>query len=183
MELLDALKWRYASKKMNGVEVPEEKVQRILEAIQLAPSSMGLQPYNVLVIKDVELKKQILPIANNQQQIIDSSHLLVFAAWDKITPDHVDDYMNLTASTRNVSIESLEPFKNVLLKIASRSPEENYDWAARQTYPTLQLIRPKLSDSDSFRIFRWRFVYYKFNLFKRFGFWILQGTMYFFEVF
>lgn len=134
MELLDALKWRYASKKMNGVEVPEEKIQRILEAIQLAPSSMGLQPYTVLVIKDVELKKQILPIANNQQQIIDSSHLLVFAAWDKITPDHVDDYMSLTASTRNVSIDSLEPFKNVLLKIASRSPEENYDWAARQTY-------------------------------------------------
>lgn len=121
MELLDALKWRYASKKMNGVEVPEEKVQRILEAIQLAPSSMGLQPYTVLVIKDAELKKQILPIANNQQQIIDSSHLLVFAAWNKITPDDVDDYMNLTASTRNVSIGSLEPFKNVLLKIASRS--------------------------------------------------------------
>ncbi|MEO7962189.1 MAG: nitroreductase family protein [Ginsengibacter sp.] len=134
MELLDALEWRYASKKMNGEQVPEEKVERILEAIRLAPSSMGLQPYTVLVIKDAEIKKQILPIANNQQQIIESSHLLVFAAWNKITLDHVDDYVNLTASTRNIPVESLKDFKNILLSIAGRSQEENFDWAARQSY-------------------------------------------------
>src|SRR5215217_1882176 len=75
MELLNALQWRYASKKMNGKQVPEEKVERILEAIRLAPSSMGLQPYTVLLIKDAELKKQILPIANNQQQVVDASHM------------------------------------------------------------------------------------------------------------
>ena len=134
MELLNALEWRYASKKMNGKHVPEEKVERILEAISLAPSSMGLQPYTVLVITDPELKKQILPVANNQQQIVDSSHLLVFAAWDKITPEHVDDYVNLTASTRNVSTESLQQFKNILVSISNRPQEENYQWAARQSY-------------------------------------------------
>ena len=134
MELLNALEWRYASKKMNGQQVPEEKVERILEAIRLAPSSMGLQPYNVLVIKDPEVKKQILPIAHNQQQIVDSSHLLVFAAWDKITPDHVDDYVNLTAATRNIPVSSLEPFKDILVNIANRPQQENYEWAARQSY-------------------------------------------------
>ena len=72
MELLNALEWRYASKKMNGKQVPEEKVERILEAIRLAPSSMGLQPYTVLVITDPEVKKQILPIAHNQKQIVDN---------------------------------------------------------------------------------------------------------------
>jgi len=123
MELLNALEWRYASKKMNGQQVPEEKVERILEAIRLAPSSMGLQPYTVLVITDPEVKKQILPIANNQQQIVDSSHLLVFAAWDKITPEHVDDYVNLTASTRNIPVESLEQFKNILVNISKRPQE------------------------------------------------------------
>jgi Nitroreductase len=134
MELLNALEWRYASKKMNGEQVPEEKVERILEAIRLAPSSMGLQPYTVLVITDPEVKKQILPIANNQQQIVDSSHLLVFAAWDKITPEHVDDYVNLTASKRNITVESLEQFKNILLSISNRPQQENYEWAARQSY-------------------------------------------------
>lgn len=134
MELLDALQWRYASKKMNGQQVPEEKVERILEAIRLAPSSMGLQPYTVLVIKDGELKKQILPIANNQQQVVDASHLLVFAAWDNITPEHVDDYINLMAETRNVPVESLDQFKAALLRIAGRSAEENFQWTARQSY-------------------------------------------------
>jgi nitroreductase len=134
MELLNALEWRYASKKMNGQQVPEEKVQRILEAIRLAPSSMGLQPYTVLVITDPELKKQVLPIANNQQQIVDSSHLLVFAAWDKITPDHVDDYVNLTATTRNIPLESLDQFKNILVNISRRPQQENFEWAARQSY-------------------------------------------------
>ena len=134
MELLDALQWRYASKKMNGQQVPEEKVERILEAIRLAPSSMGLQPYTVLVIKDAELKKQILPIANNQQQVVDASHLLVFAAWDNITPEHVDEYINLTAETRNMPVENLLPFRNVLLNIAARPAEENFQWTARQSY-------------------------------------------------
>jgi nitroreductase / dihydropteridine reductase len=134
MELLDALQWRYASKKMNGQAVPEEKVERILEAIRLAPSSMGLQPYTVLVIKDAGLKKQILPIANNQQQVVDASHLLVFAAWDNITPEHVDDYINLMADTRNVPVESLDQFKAALLRIAGRSAEDNFTWTARQSY-------------------------------------------------
>ena len=134
MELLNALEWRYASKKMNGKQVPEEKVERILEAIRLAPSSMGLQPYTVLLITDPEVKKQILPIANNQQQIVDSSHLLVFAAWDYITPEHVDDYVNLTASTRNIPVESLDQFKSMLVSISNRPQQENYEWAARQSY-------------------------------------------------
>jgi nitroreductase / dihydropteridine reductase len=64
MELLNALEWRYASKKMNGKKVPAEKVEKILEAIRLAPSSIGLQPYSVIVITDPDLKQQILPVAN-----------------------------------------------------------------------------------------------------------------------
>ena len=133
MELLDALQWRYASKKMNGKQVPEEKIERILEAIRLAPSSMGLQPYTVLVIKDAELKKQILPIANNQRQVVDASHLLVFAAWDNITPEQVDDYIQLMAETRKVPVESLQGFKGALMNIAARTAEENFQWTARQS--------------------------------------------------
>ena len=119
---------------MNGRKVPEEKVEKILEAIRLAPSSIGLQPYSVIVITDTNLRKQILPIANNQQQIIDSSHLLVFAAWDKITADRVDDFIQLNATTRNVPLASLDGLKNKLISISQRDEEENFEWAARQTY-------------------------------------------------
>ncbi|MEO8413143.1 MAG: nitroreductase family protein [Ginsengibacter sp.] len=134
MELLSALKWRYASKKMNGIKVPEEKVAKILEAIRLAPSSIGLQPYSVMVITNSDLKTNILPIANNQRQVIDSSHLLVFAAWDKITPQRVEDFIKLNSTTRNVSIESLSGLRGYLDNISKRTDEENFEWAARQTY-------------------------------------------------
>jgi nitroreductase / dihydropteridine reductase len=134
MELISALNWRYASKKMNGAEVPEDKIEKILEAIRLAPSSMGLQPYTVLVIKDQELKKQILPVAHNQLQVVDGSHLLVFAAWEKITEQQIDQYLELTAQTRNLPVASLEQFRNILLNIASKPVEETFQWAARQSY-------------------------------------------------
>ncbi len=134
MQLLNALEWRYASKKMNGKKVPEEKIEKILEAIRLAPSSIGLQPYSVIVISDPELKQQILPIAHNQQQVVDSSHLLVFAAWDKIKIERVEDFIQLNATTRNVSTESLDGLRNKLIHISKRLDKENFEWAARQTY-------------------------------------------------
>lgn len=135
MDILQSLEWRYASKRMNGEQVPQEKVDKILEAIRLAPSSMGLQPYTVLVIEDQELKKQIQPIAFNQPQIVESSHLLVFAAWANVTPAHIEEYINHTATVRNMPAENLNDFKNTLLNMAeNRTAEENYQWSARQAY-------------------------------------------------
>lgn len=135
MKLIKSLEWRYASKKMNGNKVPDEKVDNILKAIQLTPSSMGLQPYTILVITDPELKKQIQPVANNQSQITDSSHLLVFAAWADITTQQVEEYIQNTATTRSMPSEGLEGFKNMLLGIITKNTtEENFQWAARQAY-------------------------------------------------
>lgn len=130
----EALQWRYAVKKMNGQAVPQEKVERILDAIQLSPSGIGLQPYTVLVITDPKLKKQILPIAHNQQQMIDSSHLLVFAAWDHITPERVEDFLQSNVDIRKVTMESLQRYRDILTGMTKREAEVNYNWAARQAY-------------------------------------------------
>ena len=135
MDLINALEWRYASKRMNGQKVPSAKVNNILEAIRLAPSSMGLQPYTVLVIEDEELKKKISPIANNQPQIEESSHLLVFAAWDDINPEHIEEFIHHTATVRDMPEEKLADFKKMLLNIAEKNTkEQNFNWAARQAY-------------------------------------------------
>lgn len=135
MELTTALEWRYACKKMNGTPVPEEKVNAILRATQLAPTSMGLQPFTVLVITDPELRKKIQPIAYNQAQVVDGSHLLVFCAWSNITPAQIEEYISLIATTRNLPTEGLADFKKILLDMATnKTPEQNYEWAARQAY-------------------------------------------------
>lgn len=82
MSLIEDLQWRYATKKMSGRAVDQEKVDQIVEAARLAPTSSGLHPFKIIEISNPELKKKIQPIAFNQSQIVDSSHLLVFAAYD-----------------------------------------------------------------------------------------------------
>lgn len=132
--LLEALEWRYAVKKMNGNVVPEDKLEKILDAVRLAPSSMGVQPYSVIVVSDPELKAKILPVAFNQQQVVDSSHLLVFAAWDDITQERSDAFINDHATARNKPVESMDYFRNVMEGFMKREPEVNFNWNARQAY-------------------------------------------------
>ena len=138
MNLLDALNWRYATKRMNGKAVPQDKIETIVEAARLAPSSMGLQPYALLLIENPEIKTKLQPAAFNQPQILEASHLLVFAAWDDVTAEHVDTYINDIATTRGVPAETLEGFKASLMSIVNgRTKEQKYEWAARQAYIAL----------------------------------------------
>ena len=138
MNLLEILNWRYATKRMNGEQVPQEKLDNILDAIQLSASSAGLQPYKVIVISDPALKETIKPIANNQPQITESAHLLVFAAWDNVTEPRIHEYISRIATTRNVPIESLDIFAgNLRGNMLKRTAEENFNWASRSTYIAL----------------------------------------------
>jgi nitroreductase len=135
MKLIDALNWRYATKRMTGEKVPAEKLDAILEATRLSASSMGLQPYTILVVENEELKKKIQPAAYNQPQITEASHLLVFAAWENVTEEHVNNYINDIINTRGVAPETLDAFKASLMGIVNgRTPEQKYEWAARQAY-------------------------------------------------
>ncbi|MCF2442938.1 NAD(P)H-dependent oxidoreductase [Dyadobacter sp. CY345] len=136
--LIETLNWRYAAKRMKGGKIPAEKLDVILKAIQLSPSSAGLQPYTVFVIEDDEMKKKIQKAAFMQPQIVEASHLIVFASWKKITAAHLDDYMKLIAETRGITTDSLEGFKTSLTNgILIRSEEVNAQWAARQAYIAL----------------------------------------------
>src|SRR4051794_3191028 len=135
MELINALNWRYAVKRMTGQKVSPEKVNNILEAIRLSASSMGLQPYKVFAIENEELRKKLKPAANNQPQILEGSHVLVFAAYKDITESDVEQYIRQIAEVRSISLESLDPFKKSLLGIVyNKTPEQKYHWAARQAY-------------------------------------------------
>jgi len=135
MKLLDALNWRYAAKRMNGQKVPQEKIENILEATRLSASSMGLQPYTIVVVENEEVRKKLQPAAYNQPQIVEGSHLLVFAAWENVTEAHVDEYLRNIAETRGVTLDSLESFRASLMSIVNgRTPEQKYEWAARQSY-------------------------------------------------
>jgi nitroreductase len=135
-EVLRLLSWRYATKKMDAQRiVPEEKVARILEAIRLSASSSGLQPYQVLVITDAETKAKIRAHAWNQSQVTDASHLLVFAAWDHYSAERINQMFDLVNQQRGMRNEGWEAYRQKLLSFyPNRTPEENFQHAARQAY-------------------------------------------------
>lgn len=137
MELLQDLNWRYAVKKYKNDKVDEKKVDHILNAINLTASSCGLQPYRVFVIKNEDLKLKLKADSFNGQ-IAESSHLLVFAAYNKVTTQNVEDLVSLTSQVKNVSIESLDGlFVSIDSFFKSRTDEQNRHWAEKQTYIAL----------------------------------------------
>jgi|TARA_B110000240_G_C13430718_1_gene423573 nitroreductase len=135
MELLDKLNWRYAAKAMNGEKIEEAKIERILEAARLAATSSGLQPFEIFVIKNQEIKEKIKPIAWNQSVITDCSHLLVFAAWDTYTEDRINYMFDLTNKIRGFKNEGWENYRQMLLSsYPQKDAEENFNHAAKQAY-------------------------------------------------
>ena len=135
MNFLDKLNERYATKAMNGEVVPQEKIDNILEAIRLAPTSSGLQPFEVFVVTNDETKENIREIAWNQPQVTDCSHLLVFAAWDNYTEDRINHMFDLTNEIRGFKNEGWENYRQMLLKMyPQKDAEENFNHAAKQAY-------------------------------------------------
>ena len=136
MDLLQLSQWRYATKKMDPARsVPAEVVARICETARLAPSSSGLQPYEILLISDPELRRRIRAAANDQSQVTDGSHLLVFAAWDTYTPERINQMFDQTNADRGVTIPGWEDYRQRLLaSYPQRSAEVNFEHAARQAY-------------------------------------------------
>jgi nitroreductase/dihydropteridine reductase len=151
--LIDLMQWRYATKKMDPSKaVPQEKVDRILEAARLAPTSSGLQPYEIIVVSSQEVRAKIRPVAWDQAQIVDGSHLLVFAAWDNYTKERIDMMFDLVNSERGFTSEGWENYRKMLLSTyPNRAPQVNFEHAARQAYIGLSaaMIAAAFEEVDS----------------------------------
>ena len=111
------------------------KINNIIEAISLAPTSSGLQPFEVYVVTNQEVKDKIKPIAWNQTVVSDCSHLLVFAAWDTYTEERINKMFDLVNEIRGFKNEGWENYRQMLLKgYPPRDPELNFNHAAKQAY-------------------------------------------------
>ncbi|WP_029272415.1 nitroreductase family protein [Flavobacterium sp. KJJ] len=138
MSLIEDLKWRYATKKMNGNVVPQEKLDYILEATRLTASSSGLQPYEIFVITNPELLEKIKVLAWNQSQITDCSHLLVFAAWDGYSLERIEKVFARTLAERGLPANTMDDYKKTLWGMYEPLPQEwHANHATRQAYIAL----------------------------------------------
>lgn len=134
--ITELLNWRYATKKFDATKkLTEEEVNTLKAAVNLTASSYGLQPYRVIDVRSPELREQLKAAAFGQSQITDASQLFVFAAYNDLTDEHIDKYISLAATTKNIPIEAISGFGDFMKSVFKpRSAEDKHNWAARQAY-------------------------------------------------
>ncbi|QQU02254.1 nitroreductase family protein [Myroides odoratus] len=141
MSLIENLKWRHAVKAYDSTKkVSEEQLDKIIEAARLAPTSSGLQPFKLLVVRDQVMKEKLAEGALNPECMRDCSHVLIFAAWDQYTEDRIDTVYDFTTDQRDLPRGRFSSYTDKLKQIYLNQPSEaNFAHAARQTYIALGL--------------------------------------------
>ena len=136
---LEQQNWRYATKKFDSTKIiSNEDLSTLKEAIRLSSSSYGLQPYQVFIIENKDLRAKIQPAAWGQAQIVDASHLFVFANRTDVTNEDIDKYLKNVSETRNIPETSLAGYGGFMKNgIGAKSIAEKADWTSKQTYLAL----------------------------------------------
>lgn len=141
-QIINALNWRYATKQFNAdKKLTEDQLELLLEAVQLSPSSYGLQPYKVLVISNQKVKAELKAAAYGQTQLTDASHIIVFARTKTYTTAEVDKFAENIAQTRSIEVSMIKDYVDMMKgTVSSRSQEELANWNARQAYIALGVL-------------------------------------------
>ncbi|WP_333694908.1 NAD(P)H-dependent oxidoreductase [Flavobacterium sp.] len=132
-------KWRYATKKFDASKkISEADFNVLKQAIQLSSSSYGLQPYKVFIIENPEIRAKIQPVAWGQSQIVEASHLLVFANITNFGASQIDSYIENMATTRGITVESIQGYADFMKSKITTLPEDlRNTWTSKQTYLAL----------------------------------------------
>ena len=131
--------WRYATKKFDAAQkISTQDLNTLKEAIRLSSSSYGLQPYKVIIVENPELRAQLQPAAFGQAQVVDASHLIVFANETNVDDETINKYINRISETRGIPAEALAGFGDYMKGGINSMPQDVKNiWAAKQTYLAL----------------------------------------------
>lgn len=136
MNVIDALKWRYATKTFDANKIiSEEKLNILLEAFNLTATSYGLQPIKLVVLQNKTLQKQLVAHTMNQEQVAQASHILVFCIERIVDTTNIENYFQRIKEIRNTPDNILNPFRDFLIEDFKNRPQENIElWATKQAY-------------------------------------------------
>lgn len=139
MNIVDSLKWRYATKKFDSNKIlPEEKINVIKDAFNLTATSYGLQPVKLIIIKNKDLQQELVEFSMNQKQVAQASHVLVFCIERNIDKKYIENYFDRVKYIRNTEEEILKPFKEYLIgDFKKQTKKEIRDWGTKQAYLTM----------------------------------------------
>ncbi|NTS78825.1 nitroreductase family protein [Catenovulum sp. SM1970] len=138
MNIIEALNWRYAVKQFNSTKLTTEQINGLTESARLAPSSYGMQPYQLVVVENEQLKNACIEASFGQAKVAASSHLLVFANNTNFGQVDIDNYFDNLAKTQGAPAESLAAYKaQIEGDLLNKSAEEIAIWAQQQAYIAL----------------------------------------------
>ncbi|QIY90475.1 NAD(P)H-dependent oxidoreductase [Chryseobacterium gallinarum] len=139
MSLIEDLNWRHAVKAYDPTKkVSEKDLNTILEAARLAPTSSGLQPFRIIVVENQELKEKMVAGSLNPEVMRDSSHVLVFAAWDSYSNEKIDKVYDYHTDVRDLPRGRFGSYTDKIKEIyGAQTPEQHFAHTARQTYIAL----------------------------------------------
>jgi len=138
MNYLEALSRRYSVKKFNTEIILQETLHNILESGKLSASSLGLQPYKIIVVESKEMKEKLIPAFYNPSQISTCSHLIVIISKKILDESYVNGYFRHISEVRETPLEKLDPFRNSINQhISQKTQDEIFNWAEKQSYIVL----------------------------------------------
>ena len=148
MKLIDSLKWRASVRKYDTTKkVSNKDLEILLEAGNLTATSMGLQPFKIVVVSNEDLKKELVPFSYNQKHVGEASHVLVFAIETDVNQSTIDSYINRAMEVRQQSEEDLQGYKNSISGyLSSMSEEYKIAWASKQAYIALGTVMSVAAD-------------------------------------
>ncbi|WP_299557238.1 NAD(P)H-dependent oxidoreductase [Seonamhaeicola sp.] len=139
MDIIDKLKWRYATKKFDITKKLSTKQLDVLkEAFNLTATSYGLQTIKLVVIENRDLKASLVEHTFNQNQVLEASHLLVICIQEHVLENDVNDFFKNIVDIRNTSEEILEPYRlNLIKTLGDMTVKEQQQWSKNQAYIAL----------------------------------------------
>jgi len=139
MDVIEKLRWRYATKKFDThKKLSDAKLETLKQAFNLTATSFGLQTINLVIVSDNVIRTSLLEHSYNQKQVIEASHLLVICIQNNIEDVDVNNYYNNIKDIRNTSETILKPYRESLINMmAKMSVEERQKWSTNQAYIAL----------------------------------------------
>jgi nitroreductase / dihydropteridine reductase len=142
MSLIEKLNWRYATKKFDSTKkLSKVQLDELLKAVQLSPSSMGLQSYKILVIEDAATREKLRDAAHGQAQITDASQLIIFSSETNLDETFAKNFIDLVAEQRQTGRENLTGYEQMINGTINRlSEDQRLTWSNKQTYIALGVL-------------------------------------------
>jgi nitroreductase len=138
--VLQQLQWRYAVKKFDpSKKIPDDVWNALEQSLVLTPSSFGLQPWKFFVVQNPEMRQTLLAHSWGQAQVVDASHLVVFAIKKDLNAADVDRYLDRMAEVQQTPVENLQKFGSVVKGFMEKPPYplDINEWSTRQVYIAL----------------------------------------------